>query len=183
MKSKRLQYQYRKNASKLHRTVGEILRTGLLKNYKIYQEYPVNRIDSSFTDGRCKFDWVILDLKVVIEVHGEQHYKCCTFGADPEEAVQNFRNIQKRDELKMEAAIRSGYTYIAIPYWDIKKVSDNYLLAKINKADLHADIPEVNIEYSKKDLLKAKQKAFRQAQYQKVKEFRKKLKDQKDGNS
>ena len=39
-KSSRFKHEYRSNASKLHKGVGDIVRShALLKNYKAYQEY------------------------------------------------------------------------------------------------------------------------------------------------
>ena len=67
--------KYRKNASELHRAIGNILlsKEGPFSLYKIHQEYPVHKINPNFKSKRHKFDWVILDLSVVIEGHGQQH--------------------------------------------------------------------------------------------------------------
>lgn len=125
MKIRRLDYKVRNNASKLHKQIGEILRGEAPWNgYKVYQEYPVKRVNKDWKDGRAKFDWVILDLKVVIEVHGEQHFKPVTFGGIPqEEAVRDFRKRVLQDKLKKEAAEAAGFKYIMFRY-DEKITSD-----------------------------------------------------------
>jgi hypothetical protein len=133
MKNRRLQFAYRKNASVLHRAVGDCLRDSeIFQSYKIYQEYPVNKINPEFQSGREKFDWVILDIGVVIECHGKQHYEPVTFGGiDVEEATKRFNEQQYRDEAKKTAALEAGFTYIAIPYTDQKKVDDEYILKMV----------------------------------------------------
>jgi len=108
MKSRRLSHAYRKNASRLHRAVGDALlnKESPFKNYKVYQEYPVNRINPDYQDGRHKFDWVILDLRLVIEVHGEQHFKPVDFGGEgSDKAEENWRDTQFRDTKKKRAAV------------------------------------------------------------------------------
>jgi hypothetical protein len=129
MKTRRLQTAYRSIASKLHRKVGDILRSSpVFSGWKVYQEYPVNRLNPDFSDGRCKFDWVILDLKIVIECHGRQHYESVCFGGEPEKAIAAFHRMKQRDEAKREAAIAVGFSYLVVPYWDEKIVDEVYVL-------------------------------------------------------
>ena len=101
MKTSRFKYGYRRSASKLHKKTGDLLRE-MFPSMRIYQEYPVNKINSSYNTGRHKFDWVILDLKAVIECHGAQHYQVCTFGGDQDKAIDQFRDIQYRDKKKKD---------------------------------------------------------------------------------
>jgi len=131
MKHQRFQYKYRENASKLHKKIGEALRSGIFSNYKIYQEYPVSKILPS-ANNSYHFDWVILDLQLVIEGMGIQHYICSSFssGQSNEEIIDTFYNQKYRDNEKMEAAIAAGFTYIEIPYNDIDKISPAYILNK-----------------------------------------------------
>ena len=132
MKTRRLQYSYRDSASKLHRAVGEALRDSVFANFRLYQEYPVNRINPDFPDGRCKFDWVILDLKIVLECHGTQHYICTHFGGDVEKSIVAFEKLKQRDEAKKEAALSVGFSYIVIPYSDLKNIDPAYILALLH---------------------------------------------------
>ena len=137
MKNRRLQFEYRSNASKLHRAVGDCLRDSeIFASHKIYQEYPVTKINSFYPGCLEHYDWVILDLHVVIECHGQQHYKPVDFsGSDPAEAELNFKSQQKRDISKEEAAIDAGFIYIVVPYTDVKKISETYLLELVRESE------------------------------------------------
>jgi len=113
-KASRFRYSYRSNASKLHKAVGEVLRTDpLLKCYKAYQEYPVNRINPDYPNGSHKFDWCIPDLKCVIEAHGQQHYAQNSFFHKTE---ADFIEQQRRDREKKAAAEEAGWTYVEVRY-------------------------------------------------------------------
>ena len=134
MKVKRFKYGYRKTSSALHKKVGDCLRASALSGFQILQEYPVNKVNPSFSSGREKFDWVILDLHIVIEVHGEQHFHPVTFGGISErEAALRFQEQVKRDLAKCTAAVDAGWTYLFIPYTDKDKVSEVYILDLIGR--------------------------------------------------
>lgn len=131
MKQNRLKKEYRSNASKLHKLTGDTLRNSkIFGAYRIYQEYPVNRINDKFPNGRAKYDWVILDLSIVIEVMGEQHYGPVKFGGiSDEEAESNFRKQLKIDEEKKQAAIDAGFTYVALKYSE--PITEELILNKL----------------------------------------------------
>lgn len=68
------------------------------------------------------FDNEIKELKLIIEVHGEQHYKSCSW--DKYKAKKNnttqdcvFKQRQLYDKYKKNFALNSGYFYLEIPYW------------------------------------------------------------------
>lgn len=73
----------------------------------------------SKTNNTLPFDNEIKELKLIIEVHGEQHYK--------ESSGQHFDknyNLHKKqiyDRYKKFIAYMKGYNYIAIPYWTDNK--------------------------------------------------------------
>lgn len=134
MKNRRFNFGYRKSASKLHRAVGDCIRSSeVLSGFNVYQEYPVNKIDPSYHSGREKFDWVLSTIKVVIECHGLQHYKPVTFGSGSKEAHESFSDQIIRDTLKKDAAIRMGYTYVVVPHTDENKITEEYLLNLIKE--------------------------------------------------
>lgn len=130
MKSHRLVTCYRKNASKYHRLVGKFLFSGPFKNNKIYQEYPVNRINSEFPSGREKFDWVICDLQVVIECHGEFHTTPFPWG-NRDKAEQALKDQQKRDKLKKAAAVQAGWSYIALDVDELNALTQEKLTTRV----------------------------------------------------
>lgn len=150
MKSSRFKHDYRKNASKLHKLVGDLLRDSLFKDYKIYQEYPVNKINELYPSGREKFDWYVKDLNLVIEVHGEQHYMPVTFGGITEqEAELNFRRQQFRDVTKRNAALDAGATYLIIKYDE--ELNEDILARKIIDAKQELEF-EMDYELKSEEL-------------------------------
>ncbi len=135
MKASKTPRQLAKNASKLHKKVGELLtcQESGYKNFEIRQEYAVSRVNPEFKSNREKFDWVILGLKIVIEAMGIQHYKpICFGGMDITEAQSIFKHRQETDQLKQQAAEDAGWAYVTVRYdekIDLDKLSD-----KITKA-------------------------------------------------
>lgn len=65
------------------------------------------------------YDNEIVDLKLFIEVHGEQHYKTSSFNynKNKEKARQNLEYRQTLDKYKESYALNHGYEYLCIPYW------------------------------------------------------------------
>lgn len=85
------------------------------------------------------YDNEILELKLIIEVNGEQHYKPTQFiklnakrnGVSIEE---QFKERQYKDNYKKQYALSHGYSFLEIPYTSIdndeyKKMIDD----KINE--------------------------------------------------
>lgn len=169
MKSSRLKPEIRDNASKHHKLVGEILKTKEpFKHYKIYQEYPVNKINPEFKSGREKFDWVVLDLKIVIECHGRQHYEFVElFHHD----YKGFIEQQERDFQKKKAVEEVGFTYIEIRY-DIDPTLELILASWV--PNVIKKKPKSKKEKTTKQLqLIEKQKEYRKAKYKKLKDLKK----------
>jgi very-short-patch-repair endonuclease len=120
MKSSKIPTDLNKNASKLHKHIGELL-VEIFPGYEIRQEYCVSKVNPEFPSNREKFDWVILKLNVVCEIHGEQHYSpTCFGGISEDEAKKNFIKRQEVDLQKENAAREAGWAYIVIPYWNNK---------------------------------------------------------------
>ena len=123
-------------SSKRHKLVGQLLDTiPLTKHMRKDEEVLVSSI-VSYSDNRKRFDWVIKDLKLVIEVMGEQHYDPISFG-NRGDAKEQFGKQVRYDLDKQNAAIAGGYQYLEIPYWI--KLDENWLstaiLEKINELD------------------------------------------------
>lgn len=187
MKNSRFQFSYRKSASKLHKKIGEVLRTStVFKNYEIYQEYPVVRVNPNYEHSRHHFDWVIPKLSIVIEGHGKQHFQPVAFDGDKEKAVELFQELQFRDTIKKEAAYQAGFIYVEVPFSLEKEFSETLLLelietAKQNVPKTSQSIPVSSEKsQSQNDLLQserhkqylAKAKEYRRRQYLKFKERR-----------
>ena len=182
MKNSRFKHDYRLSASKLHKAIGEALRTGPFKLMKVYQEYPVSRVLPGYPHTNQHFDWVVMDMKVVIEGHGAQHYKpvCWSKDMTPEEAQDNLAAVKFRDNQKLQAAVDAGFTYIAIPYTEIKLINSLYLVDKIQEHwtwEFPA-CPDPPKELDRKQ----KQREYRRQQYQVAKQ-RKKVWDEQAKSS
>lgn len=114
------------------------------QNYTLLHEYdckikPVN----PKTGHILLFDNEILELKLVCEVMGEQHYKPTQFNKlnakrnhiTPEESL---KELQWRDNYKKEYALSYGYNYLEIPYTafnkkdDYKKMIDDKIKSILN---------------------------------------------------
>lgn len=88
-----------------------------LKHEKECTLYPKN----PKTKNNLPYDNEIVDLMLIIEVHGKQHYKLNGFhrlhakrtGMTPQE---QFEYEQWKDQYKKEYALSHGYEYLEIPY-------------------------------------------------------------------
>ena len=126
---------FAKSASKLHKHIGKLLtEEPLFSNYKIRQEYPVSWVNTNFPSNREKFDWVILGLNIVIEVHGIQHYMPVPFGGiSMDEAKINFSKQLDRDIRKEKAANEAGWAFVIVKYTE-KDITSEELKNRISKA-------------------------------------------------
>ena len=182
-KSSRFKYAYRKNASKLHKAVGKVLRTDpLLKHYKSYQEYPVSKVNPDYQNNSHQFDWIIADLKIVIEVMGQQNYEhVCFGGISKEEAASNYHTQVERDLAKKRAAEDAGWTYIAVKYNDTLDVERLVNIAIENNVPLKAPSKPVKPFKNKSNAMtpvqKEKAREARKKGYQRAKEWQKKVKE------
>jgi hypothetical protein len=185
VKTARFQESYRASSSKLHRKVGDVLRaSSIFSGYRIYQEYPVRRLVPAYPHGSHRFDWVVLDLFLIIECHGKQHYQVTNFGGSTDEAVQSFYSQQIRDFKKRQAVEDAGYTYIIVPYTDLEKVDDAYLwqLYIKNRNDSPVLQPEKTTKPDSETHQQFKDRAreYRRAQYQRQKELLRRRRCQDD---
>lgn len=165
MKTKRFRYSYRRNASTLHKKVGNWLREHY-PNHKIYQEYPVQRVNPTWKDGRAKYDFVLLDLKIVVECHGMQHEKEVSWSGriekiDCRTVIQNLslKQIQKRDADKKQAAYDAGFSYIVVWYYEQPEV-----LIERMAAAMEENLPTLDAS-SRSETIKERQRVYRHEQY------------------
>ena len=91
------------------------------------------------TNRPLPYDNEIVDIKLIIEVHGLQHYQLSgfaemsakKFGTTPE---QELNYLQWKDNYKKQYAISNGYYYLEIPYWTEKDETYKILIEnKINE--------------------------------------------------
>lgn len=130
MSFKHLKYNYRESASKLHKLVGEVLRTHRnLRGFRHLQEYPVPHTN-------LHIDWYIIDTKLAIEIHGEQHFMPVRFGGiTKEEAEVKFAEQQRRDIKKKNLCLGLGWKFLEFAYnepLDEKYIGDKIISAIIS---------------------------------------------------
>lgn len=74
-----------------------------------------------------RFDVFDLDNKIAYEYQGEQHYRPINFGGiTDEEAEEEFRLTQIRDQIKVEYCKNNNIPLIIIPYWEYNNM-ENYI--------------------------------------------------------
>lgn len=119
--------------SSLERAVKEYLRKNLgLKT--LHEAQCTLSLKNPKTGCLLKFDNEIPDLKILIEVHGIQHYKIIKYSnwvknTTPEEWL---KELQWRDNYKKEKAIELGYNYLCLSYKEVlsgeyKTKIDNFI--------------------------------------------------------
>ena len=85
------------------------------------------------------YDNEIIDMKLIIEVHGCQHYQVTGFAKMSSEKYnttpeQELEYLQWKDNYKKQYALDNGYYYLEIPYWTEKDDSYKALIDnKINE--------------------------------------------------
>jgi hypothetical protein len=114
------------------------------QNYTLVHEEkcslkPINPI----TDRPLRYDNEIIELKIIIEVMGVQHYRISNF--DKQNAKKRgmtteeyFKYRQWIDEFKKQFVLDNGYFYLAIPYWteeteEYKELIDNAIREQMIK--------------------------------------------------
>lgn len=129
-----------KNCSSYERTVKDYLNHKL--KLKTLHENNCNlRPINPKTNSRLYYDNEILDLNIIIEVHGKQHYEeildsCWWIGKrTPKDFLED---LQYRDKYKKEYAINNGYLYLELSYIDVingeyKNKINNIILERVSK--------------------------------------------------
>ena len=94
--------------SKLHLAARELL-IQLFPTVQVMEEVlvPLTRYEKGY------FDCYINTLKLVVEVHGQQHYK---FNSLFHSSAQDFVNQKKKDRRKQEWCEYNNITYVELPY-------------------------------------------------------------------
>lgn len=119
--------------SEFHESVREVfIKDSSFKLMSCYQEVPVSDLVEGYPNQLHRVDWYIPNYNVILELHGNQHYKVTNRGGvSYNEAVRMFKQSKSRDIIKRESLIEAGYTFIEIPYKDRKKISATYLRERI----------------------------------------------------
>lgn len=125
--------------SSLHQKVIDYLKK---MNYEINTEHncsiiPINPV----TKLPLPFDVEVKKHKLIIEIHGKQHYELIGENSKWLHGLSSAEYLAKRkkyDEFKKSFALSNGYFYLEIPYWSEK--DDQYKILineKIKEIDTH----------------------------------------------
>lgn len=154
----------------------------IFSGFSVKEEVSVSDLNKSYIYNQHRFDFVLPDIKLVIEAHGKQHYQVQSFGMDKAEAEIAFQRGVLRDTSKMNAALEVGYTYIVVPYLDEAKITDTYLWDLYKKAK--TEDPFKPQESNRKSYLNSeKHKAYLDLCRQRRKEQYSKQKERRKGNA
>lgn len=141
-KRKRQPYSALDAMSKGQRELGDILHE-LFPTYRIYFEYSyydilMGAIKRNKTQQkvyttyylnlgkRYKADWIVLDLQLVFEYQGRQHYQPVAFGGDHDEANKRFLEQRVTDKNKRLIVVEAEWDIVEVPHF-AKLTKDNVL--------------------------------------------------------
>ena len=135
MRKWKSQYWYNENASAFHEKFRQLLITdSRFRHLRCYQEVNVRDLIPWYEYTNHHFDWYVQELDLVIELHGNQHYKPTNYGnISAEDLLVNFRNSQFRDNSKATAAKTEKLTYIVIPYSLRNKLSYELVISLMDE--------------------------------------------------
>lgn len=123
-------------------------------NYTLLHEYKCNIVPiNPRTNYKLPFDNELVELKLIIEVHGQQHYDITNFTILAAEQRQiepiDILEYQKwKDNYKKTFAENNGYSYLELPYWSFE--DDTY------KEMIDSKISELSHESDKGSFLLSK---------------------------
>lgn len=106
--------------SSLERAVKQYLKEDLCLQ-TLHETHCTISLKNPKTGKLLRFDNEIPDLKILIEVHGEQHYHPIKFNKWIKGSSSDdwFKELQWRDAYKKEKAIELGYNYLCLSYKEI----------------------------------------------------------------
>lgn len=93
----------------------------LKKYFQVVKEKTFEDCINPKTNYRLRFDFYLPDYNCCIEYDGEQHYKEVSICGD------SLEDRQYRDRLKDEYCLKKHIHLIRIPFWDRKKINEQYI--------------------------------------------------------
>lgn len=111
--------------SNLADTVEDLIKKAL-PSYKYKREYYV-----LYQNTQLFFDFILPELKILIEVQGQQHY---TFNKFFHGTEDNFKNAMFRDRLKTEYVASTPFKLVIIKYDEVPKLTPKQFKQIIVKA-------------------------------------------------
>ncbi|CEP95548.1 DNA-directed RNA polymerase subunit P [[Clostridium] sordellii] len=94
-----------------------------LLNYELLHEQQCNLNPINPKTGyQLRYDNEVVELNLIVEVHGKQHYEFCKHWHKDK---SGFNDLKYRDKIKKQFAIDNGYHYLEIPY--TSEVNNDYI--------------------------------------------------------
>lgn len=118
------QISFQQNASKLHKTFGIFLLQEGLGGLSIKQEVNVKSLIPTYDNPQDRYDYYLPDMNLIVEIHGEQHYKPVYFGGDRGATNNNYIRRVIVDNKKAMAAIKAGYLFIVFKYDELNSIEN-----------------------------------------------------------
>lgn len=108
-------------------SVGEYKITNILTNLsiKFEREKTFPDLKNPKTNGYLRFDFFLPEKNIIIEYDGEQHFKEVAIFKD------SLNDVQYRDQLKADWCLKHSIHLIRIPYYDLNKINEQYILNSI----------------------------------------------------
>jgi len=104
----------------------------LSKIYKVERQYKPDWVKNYETCSYPSFDFIIPELKLIIELDGKQHFEQVSNWTDPE-------ITQYRDVYKMVCAINNGYSLIRVLQEDVWNDKNNWQTKLLNNIKYYKD--------------------------------------------
>jgi hypothetical protein len=137
--------EHREESSKGHIEIGELLK----KQFpicRIYQEYPMDlilkrgyrdqKVETEFQDQfmlkrarALRVDWVVLDLRLIVEFHGAHHFQPVDYGDG--KGSESYQHRLHLDGVKRRIAREADFHLIEWPHFEA--LTEASLAAKIDE--------------------------------------------------
>lgn len=120
--------------SNYEKTIYSYLKNDL--HYNVLTEYDCNILPKNPSTNRwLPYDNEVVELKLIIEVHGKQHYEVTGFtqlrAKQINKTYDEVLDYRKQiDQYKKQYAINKGYHYLEVPYWAIDNGTYRVLIDK-----------------------------------------------------
>jgi hypothetical protein len=118
-----------KNASGLHKTVLKVAQEAFPGN-TILEEQTID-VQIDHRTQKLPVDIVIKDLKIAIEVHGQQHYEFCTHFHG---TLDGFKAQKARDRAKTDAIYAAGWSQVIVKFDEVERLTVKKFLKLVSRA-------------------------------------------------
>lgn len=112
-----------KGCPKCRRSKGEIFIESLLDSRGV-NYISQKSFDGLVYKGSLRYDFYLEDYNLLIEYDGKQHFGPVNFCNDMNRAIEDYKLVQLRDEMKNKWALKNNIPLLRIPYWDFRRIEE-----------------------------------------------------------